>query len=108
MRGAGLGDLVGRAPVVPEDLTVRRGEGRDGKRRSAPIRSEEEINALLGQQPRDVLPSARSATCVVEGDEAERAVCMVDPEPDPVVGVLPLAAQRSAHRYRDSGDDRFV
>ena len=57
-RGAGLGDGVGRAAVVPEDLTVRGRQGHDGKRRSAPIRSEEEVYALLGQQPRCVPPSA--------------------------------------------------
>jgi len=109
--GAGLGNRVGRAAVVPEDLPVRRGEGRDGKSRCAPIRSEKEIHALLGQQPRDVLPSVSRAACLVEGDEAEwavrsiptdlqaaRAHAVLHPEADPVVSFLPLAAQGSAHR----------
>jgi hypothetical protein len=108
--GAGLGNRVGRAAVVPEDLPVRSGEGRDGKRRSTPIRSEEQIDALLGQQPRHVLPRARRAAPVIESDEAEWAVRsipterqasgardMIYPEPDPVARFLPLAAQRSAH-----------
>ena len=110
--GAGLGNRVGRAAVVPEDLSVTRGEGRDGKSRSAPVRSEKEIHALLGQQPRDVFPSVGRAAGIVEGDEAQwqssRARAVLDPEADAVVSVLPLAAQRSAQRYRDSDDDGFA
>ena len=103
-RGPGLGDGIRRAAVVPEDFPVRRREGRDGQRRSAPVRSEQDIDAFLGQQPRDVLPRARRAAGVIEGDEAERAPGsmwterqasdardVLHPEPDPVVRVLPLA-----------------
>src|SRR2546428_4570364 len=110
MRGSDLGDRVGRAAVVPEDLPVRSGEGRDGERRSTPVRSEEQIDALFGQQPRHILPRARRAARVIERDEAEWAVGsipterqasgardMIYPEPDPVARFLPLAAQRSAH-----------
>src|SRR5439155_24173671 len=104
--GGGLGNGAGRAAVVPEDLSGRRGEGRDGKSRSAPVRSEKEIHALLGQQPRDVFPSVGRAAGIVEPDEAQwqssRARAVLDPEADAGVSVLPLAAQRSAQRYRGS------
>src|SRR5262245_66429325 len=118
--GASLAGGVGRPAVIPEDLTVRRGDEGDGKRRCAPIRSEEKIHMLLGQQARRVGPGARYVACVVQGREAEWAVGPVPterqasgrrdvlhPEPDPVVRVLTLSTQRTAYRYRDSGGDGF-
>src|SRR5207247_10264795 len=103
MPRAGLGDRVGRAAVVPEDLPVRSGEGRYGERRSTPIRSEEQVYVFLGQQLHHVLARARRAARIIESDEAEWAVRsilterhtagardVIHPQPDPVVRVLPL------------------
>src|SRR5262249_50792044 len=118
--GAGLAGGGGRPAVIPENLTVRRGDEGDGKRGCAPIRSEEKIHVLRGQQARRVGPGARYGACVIQGHEAEWVVGPVPterqaadrrdvfhPEPDPVVRVLALSTQRTAHRYRDSGDDGF-
>src|SRR5262245_27913697 len=38
VRGARIAGGVGRTAVIPDDPTVRRGDGGDGKRRCAPIR----------------------------------------------------------------------
>ena len=108
--GAGLADGVGRAAVIPEDLTVRRSDAGDGERRCAPVRSEEEIYVLLGQYARRVCSGARYVARVIEGHQAEWAFGPVPterqasgrrdvlhPEPDPIVGVQTLSTQRTAH-----------
>jgi hypothetical protein len=120
MRGPPLDHRVGGATVVPQDLSVASGERDHGERQSTSIRPEQQIDALLGQETGDVLPSAHHAAPVIEGDEPEWSVRptstdgqaagvrdMIHPEAYSVVRVLALAVEGSAQRDRDTGHDRF-
>src|SRR5881296_605301 len=116
-----VGDRIGGASVVPENLSVTLGERRDGAGQSARIGPEEQIDTILGQESQDILPRAFRSAPVVEGDQAERKarprgthghpagpLDMVRPEPESIQALLPLQSKSPAEGKRDPGDDHRV